>query len=175
MKKNKVVPVIFESLHLLKRPAHLPIPQKLWMDRKWGFKVHTIIKAMASEISRAIKKVLNKTSDVLQMGPDFYVKLQSLEPMGLFSVTVFSPIGIWEQLCLYQRKQHGEILIGNQWSGLLQNTSMWFWKQLPLFFLLWRIINHLLFQMILVPNMHFSTLIILNQSYLRKNFLSSLK
>lgn len=94
MKKNKVVPVIFESLHLLKRPAHLPIPQKLWMDRKWGFKVHTIIKAMASEISRAIKKVLNKTSDVLQMGPDFYVKLQSLEPMGLFSVTVFSPIGI---------------------------------------------------------------------------------
>lgn len=47
---------------------------------------------MASEVSEALIKVLNKTSDLLQMGSDFYVKLQSLEPMGLFSVAVFNYI-----------------------------------------------------------------------------------
>lgn len=141
------------------------------MGRKWGFKVHRIIKATASEISRAIIKVGNKATDISCTWDQTCTwNFKALNQQCCFLWQYFPQKLNKNNYAFTKRAAWGNLKYRKQYHCFSnQNISMWFWKHLLHSFLFWIINNHL------VLNIHFSTLIVLSQQYLRKNFVSSLK
>lgn len=95
---------------------------------------------------------------------------KTLNSTELFSVTVFSPPHIWEQLRLYQERSMGKLFSKPMVKPISEYCHTVLKRADTHFPLLWRVINHPQFQMILVLNMQYS-LFNANQLSLRKNFL----